>query len=610
MIVYGDHKRIESAGYVRGSACKAAGHIADMPSGIERHAALVGLFIKISELVQGLADAEFEANGMDRNSRQRIAGANLLVGLARDVGRSWAAGFAIDGPVRADVPRMLAELDCDGEILIDTAEGYAHYALYPESYFVAARQSGLDANTCVIGIRSIGLGLAAMVAAAIGAPEPVSVRPTGHPFRRRLAADPELIGSWMTKPSARFAIVDEGPGLSGSSFHAVVAWLQRLGIDAGRIHLFPSHSAGPGPEASTNSREAWTVCQKHSVDFERTFPAGSAVPTLRDWVARTIGSTAVNLTEISGGEWRRFRDRTEEHWPPVHRGFERRKFLASAGREKWSVKFVGLGEIGMHKAETARRLNDAGFGPDIAGLCHGFLVERWIDGTTLERARHSKEKMVAHLARYLSWRAANLPASEPGASLEALADMAVQNTSEALGESRAAELRNWFSKQAPPKTMQRVEIDGRLHPWEFILSRGGTLIKTDALDHCRSHDLVGCQDIAWDIAGARVEYSLADAATAALCKAVEATTSRPVDANLVHYYEPCYLAFQLGLWSMAERSGDDREQIRLAAAARRYAAALLRFLENQGELRPFDQDQSSRRSISASFSRMAATSSR
>ncbi|MER8421374.1 hypothetical protein NKJ46_00145 [Mesorhizobium sp. M0166] len=581
-----------------------------MPSGIGRHAALVGLFIKASELVQGLADAEFEANGTDRISPQRIVGANLLVGLARDVGRSWDAGFAIDGPVDAEVPRMLAELDCDGEILIGTAEGYAHYALYPESYFVAARQSGLDANTCVIGIRSIGLGLAAMVAAAIGAPAPVSVRPAGHPFRRRLAADPELIGGWRTRPSAHFAVVDEGPGLSGSSFHAVVTWLQALGIGARRFHLFPSHLGGPGPEASADGREAWTVCQKHTADFERTFTAGSAVPALRDWVARTIGSTAVKLTETSAGEWRHLHYGSQDHWPPVHRGFERRKFLASAGREKWSVKFVGLGEIGMHKAETARRLHVAGFGPDVAGLCHGFLVERWIDGTTLDRARLSTGKLVAHLGCYLAWRAANLPASEPGASLEALAAMAVQNTNEALGEGRATELRNWFSKQVPPKTMQRVEIDGRLHPWEFILSRSGTLVKTDALDHCRSHDLIGCQDIAWDIAGARVEYSLSDAATAALCNAVEATTSRPVDANLVHYYEPCYLAFQLGLWSMAARSGDDREQIRLTAAARRYAAALLRFLECQGDLRPFDQHQSSLRSISASFSRMAATSSR
>ncbi|MER9896847.1 hypothetical protein [Mesorhizobium sp. M0130] len=581
-----------------------------MPSGIGRHAALVGLFIKASELVQGLADAEFETKGTDRNSPQRIAGANLLVGLARDVGRSWDAEYAIDGPVDAEVPRMLAELDCDGEILTGTAEGYAHYALYPESYFVAARQSGLDANTCVIGIRSIGMGLAAMVAAAIGAPAPVSVRPTGHPFRRRLAADPELISGWRTRPSAHFAVVDEGPGLSGSSFHAVVAWLQALGIDAGRIHLFPSHLGGPGPEASADSREAWTVCQKHTADFERTFTAGSALPALRDWVARTIGRTAVSLTETSAGEWRRLHYGSQDHWPPVHRGFERRKFLASAGREKWSVKFVGLGEIGMHKAETASRLHDARFGPDVAGLCHGFLVERWIDGTTLDRARLSKEKVVAHLGHYLAWRAANLPASEPGASLEALADIALQNTSEGLGESRAAELRNWFSKQVPPKTMQRVEIDGRLHPWEFILSRSGTLVKTDALDHCRSHDLIGCQDIAWDIAGARVEYSLSNAATAALCKAVEATTSRPVDADLVRYYEPCYLAFQLGLWSMAQRSGDGREQIRLAAAARRYAAMLLRFLESQGNLPPLDQDQSSRRSISASFSRMAATSSR
>ena len=33
-------------------------------------------------------------------------------------------------------------------------------------------------------------------------------------------------------------------------------------------------------------------------------------------------------------------------------------------------------------------------------------------------------------------------------------------------------------------------------------------MKTDALDHAFGHDLVGCQDIAWDLAGAAVEFDL------------------------------------------------------------------------------------------------------
>ncbi len=66
-------------------------------------------------------------------------------------------------------------------VTIKTAEGYAHYAVYPELYAEAAR--GMDAPPVVIGLRSIGLGLACMVAAACGAEPPVTLRPVGHPFR-------------------------------------------------------------------------------------------------------------------------------------------------------------------------------------------------------------------------------------------------------------------------------------------------------------------------------------------------------------------------------------------------------------------------------------------
>ncbi|MEI9419692.1 hypothetical protein O7A70_00650 [Mesorhizobium sp. Cs1299R1N1] len=576
MIVYGDHKRTENAPQLQEAAIELAQSLDRMSRGIRRHAALVGLFISVSELVQGLADVDFKVLGVDTNSPSQRQGAELLVGLAAEVAKSWRSGFALGGGIDPRLLQLLAALDWKAEVLTGSAEGYAHYALYPESYLGAAQESGLDANTCVIGIRSIGLGLAAMVAAAIGAPPPISLRPIGHPFDRRVNADPRLVAAWRNEPSARFAVVDEGPGLSGSSIHAVVTWLRDLGIDRSRIHLFPSHSGDPGAEASQDVRETWMRCRKHvAMTFERTFPESSQIPTLRDWVAEAVGSPELRLTEISGGAWRTLHYADQKRWPPSTRGTERRKFLASAGPDRWLVKFVGLGETGQRKMRTATMLHQAGFGSQVAGLCHGFLVERWADGTTMDQLPLPRQGLVAEFTRYLAWRATNLRTREPGASLPALAEMAVHNASEALGKNQAAKLWNWFSKQAVPQVLERVEIDGRLHPWEFLICADGTLVKTDAVDHCRGHDLIGCQPIEWDIAGACVEYGLSEGEAAALIGGM----GDRIDLGLVEYFEPCYLAFQLGLWSMAAQSEDGRERARLAGTANRYEAGLTRFLD-------------------------------
>jgi hypothetical protein len=52
----------------------------------------------------------------------------------------------------------------------------------------------------------------------------------------------------------------------------------------------------------------------------------------------------------------------------------------------------------------------------------------------------------------------------------------------------------------------RAATDNRLHQWEWLIRDDGSILKTDAIDHCSAHDLVGCQDIAWDVAGAIVEF--------------------------------------------------------------------------------------------------------
>ncbi|TPI76751.1 hypothetical protein [Mesorhizobium sp. B2-8-9] len=578
MIVFGDHKRTRSAQQLREAALAAAAALGDLPAGIERHAAVVDLFVSASELVQGLADAEFDTRGADCNSSTQKLGSEILVELSEEVLRSWQQGFVRSGALDPLLLAKLATIDCSSEIVTGPAEGYALYALYPETYLLAALQSGLDANTCVIGIRGVGLGLAAMVAAALHAPPPVSVRPIGHPFRRHICATPELLGGWRDRAHAKFAIVDEGPGLSGSSFHAVVAWLRRQGIDQERIHLFPSHRGGPGVQASADMQAIWSHCSRHVADFEAAFD-GCVAPNLRHWVANLLGKPDVELCEISGGEWRKHISTPPEHWPPVFAGFERRKFMARAGTERWLVKFAGLGGTGQHKLHTARWVHRAGFGTQPAGLCHGFLIERWTDADRLDRTELARDLLVEWLGRYLGWRAAELPTEEAGASLDGLADMTVQNCREALGEGPAEALRGWFARHSSHPFLRRIEIDGRLHPWEFLVRPEGTLLKTDAVDHCRSHDIVGCQDIAWDIAGATVEYELSAAELSRLIQGIEAQMSRAVDHSLVDYMEPCYLAFQLGLWTMAGQSTHGDERVRATRAADRYQTGLSRFIE-------------------------------
>src|SRR5690606_5290298 len=128
---------------------------------------------------------------------------------------------------------------------------------------------------------------------------------------------------------------------------------------------------------------------------------------------------------------------------------------------------------------------------------------------------------------------------EAGASLSTLRDMACHNTAEALGEAAAARLATRLG--APDRLeplVHRVETDNRLHRWEWLIA-DGRLLKTDALDHAHSHDFVGPQDIAWDVAGAIVEHDLGAAEAAVLRDGVAERSGRPVAPELLDFLLPC-----------------------------------------------------------------------
>lgn len=502
------------------------------------HDALRDRFVALAGLAQGVADADFSAIRQERERPGERALLEALQALGKALLQSWdeacRGGSAPPLPHVASLPTR---------VMVREAEGYAHYALYPEAYGLAARQLNLRAPPLVIGLRSIGGGLAAMAAAALEAPPPITLRPGGDPFARSLAIDPEL-AKHLLEGERHFVIVDEGPGLSGSSFGCVADWLEDHGVQPDRIAFLPGHSGPLGPEASQRHRERWARADRSAVQPDR----------LDEWIANLLGPID-SWTDISAGKWRADSYATEDQWPAAVPAWERMKYLVGARGAKWMVRFAGLGTAGREKLRLARLLAERGFGPEVAGLTHGWLALRWHDDAV------STVPTPEELRAYLELRS-GLSAHQ-GARLAELVTMASRNCPELIRWDPPLER---LQAQVRP-----VRTDGRLHRHEWLRLADGQLMKADALDHHRGHDIVGAQHITWDQAGAAVELEIA------------LSTARP---QLEAFYRVAYCAFQIGAHELGKGMSPADEQPRLEAAIARYRSALVDAIEH---LRDIDQ---------------------
>jgi hypothetical protein len=575
MLVYGDVEHTETVGTKQASILDILSEIHSMPPGIERHGTLVTAFIGTGELVQGLIDAEFQVRGFDTLSDVHRNGMECLSLLASAIERSWRSEFK-EGSVPQDFLEKLLSFDRSQTICTKQAEGYAFYALYPECYLEAAKASGLGADTQVVGIRSIGTGLSTLVAAAIGAPRPLTLRPIGHPFQREVKVDPTLTRTLSEDRDRAFAIVDEGPGLSGSSFGAVADWLEGAGVPRQRIHFFPSHEGPLGPQAGTRHRKRWSNASRHIRTMDDLLLRGSPSHHLATWMENLIGPLDGPLEDLSGGAWRRHRYQDEASWPASNLQQERRKFLVRSDGAPWLVKFAGLGETGTRKLRMARHLHEAGFAPEVAGYRHGFLVHRWHeDARSLDQVAFDRDQLIDQVGAYLGFRGRHCPAAgHQGASVGELRLMAVYNTRQALGDDPGSALdRSLPHPDELDGKIRRVCTDNRMHAWEWLVC-DDRLIKTDALDHSAAHDLIGHQDIGWDIAGAIVELGLSEEEATRLCSIVERTSGHPVSRELLAFLLLCYCAFQMGAHLMAAAALGGGEEARLRKAGDRYGRLL------------------------------------
>lgn len=526
MLVYGDRSEIADPRLRLDEIDRKIGAFGAMPSGLERHSALTEVLIETGRILQGVADAEFSVAGCDRWSATTIALADFLQSIAAAFCQSWDSKFKGDPSLRPGP----SGLHLPASVRLRVPEGYAYYAVYPEAYVVAARSLGLGEPIRVIGLRSIGTSLGAVTAAAIGAPRPVTLRPFGAPYAREIAVSDELASELLQDPEADFLIVDEGPGRSGSSFGAVADWLERRGVEEERIAFLPSHSNDLGPHASTRHRKRWQCARKAVATFEGGWPE-----PLSDWLP---------------------------------------------SRPDWRWKFAGLGVEGVRKLERARTLHTAGLAPEPISLAHGFLIERsYEDAGPLPPGA----KPLADLAHYIGRRARLLPTKQQGASLRELLQMAQRNAALGLGASAAAQLEDWFDRL--PHLQALVvpsETDNRLDRENWLRFPGRRLLKLDAVDHCQSHDLVGCQDVAWDVAGASVEFDLSEKEAERLADKVGAAVGRRVDRELVHFMTSTYLAFRFGQASLlSEMPAGEPSQPRLRAQTERYRARLEAILLQQ-----------------------------
>lgn len=449
-------------------------------------------------------------------------------------------------------------------------EGFAFYALYPETYAEAARrflEAGRPERATVLGLRSIGTTLSAVVAAELearGVPvRRLTARPRGHPWDRRLRLSPGL-GAALGA-GGPVLIVDEGPGISGSSFAAAAEAASAAGVPDGRIHLFPSWDPDGSGLRSGRARAVWPRARRWCATFEEAFLDSGRLAGA--WGGGTV-------RDLSGGLWREVLC-PPGRWPAAQPQHERRKYLlARDGEGPLLLRFAGLGARGRRALARAERQAQAGVAPPVEGLRDGFLAHPFLKGRPAEGPDAG---VLGAIARYLGFLAST-EGAVGAPRFDDILRMTRANVAEGLGEA-AAGLTGWMEGlRAAVEARPAIAGDGRMLPQEWLRTERGVL-KCDGIDHHDDHFWPGPQDLAWDLCGAAVEFGLDGAGREHLVAEVVARTGDRGLRRVLPFHEAAYLAWRLGYTSLAaETLAGSEDGRRMARDRDRYARLLRRAL--------------------------------
>lgn len=551
MLVYGDSRSEHSLEWERQTLCGRITLATQHDVAWARE-----VLIAAGQLEQGVHDALIPDahHAVD----ERVA---YMHALTRASGRVFYA-FLSGDPTRAeDHLRRLQALARAAPALGGVAghfripEGFAYYGVFPEQYCQAAQAWSMEhrsdnpPHVLVVGVRSIGTTLAAVVAAtleAMGFPvRSFTVRPVGPPFARELTLAPAAVAG-----DAHALVVDEGPGLSGSSMASVAQALWRAGMQPEQVSFLPSHGGEPGPEASARVREVW--------QRTRTYVFAPNAPIFG---GTTLTQTlAKGITKMGLGEVKQVAEPGSGHWPPTPSiagqsplcsPFARPKYYVSTDYGELLLTFYGLASVeGMSLAaravEVLRRRHINQFGPPPLGCVEGFVAVPWLHGTCANPGS-AGQVFDDTLARYLvSTRGPILNRSARTASLERLTEIVTVNAERELGLNCS----EWFMAtrllQDLPAPYWAASTDGELGPAYWLRTEAGRWCKLGS--PVRGHDPTapGVQPILWDVAGAIVDWPLSPQDVAVLLHRLEQQLGARAPRRAIDVYLCAFLAYRVG----------------------------------------------------------------
>jgi hypothetical protein len=221
-------------------------------------------------------------------------------------------------------------------------------------------------------------------------------------------------------------------------------------------------------------------------------------------------------------------------WAPL----EPAKFLAA---DKQSIfKFEGFGHYGEAVGARAKLLADYGYSPRYLGNRNGFGQYELLSGRLLS-VRDRTPELLERMADYLVLRSTTFSVDTP--QTPELEKMLRWNWQLEFGEELSDE-----ESQLHP--VHVVICDGRMMPHEWLCIDRGDLLKLDAVSHGDNHFFPGPCDIAWDVAGAIVEWEMEGAVRESFVDEYERRSGDAVRQRLAPYLL-AYSAFHLGWCRMA-----------------------------------------------------------
>ncbi|HEY6352299.1 MAG TPA: hypothetical protein VI636_23115 [Candidatus Angelobacter sp.] len=502
---------------------------------------LCGSFQPARTLEALLLAGEMESALADGGPESRQFGA-ITDSLADALVRSLAIQDANSLPAILDATHVPETLS------LSVPEGFAHYALHPLAFAdVLDHVPATSSRVAVVGIRTIGAILSAVTAAALRkrgfAAGRITVRPAGHPYNRHTQLVPpetDFVKKEVAAGSG-FLVVDEGPGLSGSSFLSVGEALVQAGVPRESITLICSHA----PRFDH-------LCAENAAHRGRQFR----------WVAVPQEVRRPHEAEvwIGGGEWRRYSMPHQSAWPASWLNFERLKYLSADPAQPRFYKFLGLGHYGREVFDREARLAVSGFAVPPQMESAGFASYPFVKGRPMSAADTS-EKVLARLAAYCACRTQEFPVES--ADVAALQQMAEHN----LRQLR-------FEVPVSLQLERPVIADSRIQPHEWLLTSARQMLKTDSGSHGDDHFFPGPVDIAWDLAGAIVEWQMSPAAMKAFLEMYRRASGDHAEKRIADYIT-AYAVFRCAYCLMAANAMQGSEEGgRLENAAGFYGAGL------------------------------------